>query len=155
MLDKVIGHHSLKFGVDIRSYKESNVSPGAADGAFAFNTGSGDFVTASNTAASQAWGGAFALFALGLPNSSSSYNVATKFQYDSWYGAYFAQDDWKVTHNFTISAGVRVDHETPDVESNNHLVASFTPGAANVTTPLAESNYSSQYAADQAGFITG
>ncbi len=143
-LNKVWGHHTIKVGADIRTYKESTLSPGAANGTFAFNSGSNGFVTSgpagATKGANQLFGGAFALFELGLP-SSGSYNVATKFQYDSWYNAFFAQDDWKIAHNLTVSYGIRLDHETPDVESNNHLVAGFNPTAANASTFAAEAAY--------------
>ena len=152
-LNKVWGHHTIKVGADIRSYKESTLSPGAADGSFVVSAGASSFVTSgpgcttycpTGTApapgANQAFGGAFALFELGLP-TSGSYNIATKFQYDSWYNAFFAQDDWKVAHNFTVSYGVRLVHETPDVESNNHLVAGFNPTVANASTSAAEAAY--------------
>lgn len=143
-LNKVWGHHTFKVGADIRSYKESMLSPGAADGTYAFKAGANSFVTSgpagATKGANQLFGAAFALFELGLP-SSGSYNVATKFQYNSWYNGFFAQDDWKVAHNLTVSYGLRLVHETPDVESNNHLVAGFNPTAANASTAAAEAAY--------------
>jgi hypothetical protein len=146
-LSKVWGHHTIKVGVDVRSYKESTLSPGAADGTFAFNAGSNSFVTSgpgcltcTTPGANQLFGGSFALFDLGLP-TSGSYNVATKFQYDSWYVAGFAQDDWKILPNLTLSLGLRMDHETPDVESNNHLVSGFDASASNAATAAEEASY--------------
>ncbi len=149
VVTKVAGNHIFKAGVDIRSYKESTVNPGAADGAFSFNAGAESFVTSgpgcetcttTTPGENQLFGGAFALFELGLP-SSGAYNVATRFQYDSWYNAFFAQDDWKVKHNLTFSYGIRIDHETPDVESNNKLVSGFNPSAPNASTAASEANY--------------
>jgi hypothetical protein len=154
-LNKTWGRHTLKFGIDFRSNKDSALSPGAADGEFTFNSANGDFVTESpnysklNT--KQAFGGSFALLDLGLPGCSSSdgcYNISQKYQYDNWYNAYFAQDDWKAMHNLTLSIGVRIEHETPLVESNNKMVQNWYPGLTNATTSTGESNYSSQYAAD-------
>jgi hypothetical protein len=146
-LTKVWGHHTIKVGADIRANKESTLSPGAADGDFNFDAGANSFVTSgpggATSGANQNFGGAFALFELGLPGSNSSYNVATKFQYDNWYSAAFAQDDWKILPNFTLSLGLRLDHETPDVESNNHLVSGFNPSAANAGTAAAEAAYAS------------
>ena len=143
-LNKIVGHHNIKVGADIRAYKDSFLSPGAADGTFKFSAGSNGFVTSgpagATSGANQLFGAAFALFDLGLPNSGS-FNVATKFQYSSWYNAFFAQDDWKMTHNFTVSYGLRVDHETPSVESANHQVVGFNPTAANAATAAAIANY--------------
>ncbi len=156
-LNKTWGRHSLKFGTDIRSNKDSALSPGAADGEFQFSSSNGDFVTESPNYAKlntkQAFGGALALFELGLPSCSSTagcYAINPKYQYDNWYSAFFAQDDWKVMHNLTLSVGLRVEHETPLVESNNKMVQNWYPNMTNATTSAGESNYSSQYAADVA-----
>jgi hypothetical protein len=144
-LNKVWGHHTIKVGADIRANKWSTLSPGAANGNYAFNAGANSFVSSgpggATSGANQLFGSSFALFELGLPASSSTFNVATKFQYDNWYNAFFAQDDWKATHNLTISLGVRLDHETPDVESNNNLVSGFNPSAPNAGTAAAIAAY--------------
>ena len=139
-LDKTIGRHSLQFGTDFRLNKKSYVSPGSADGSFTFKSSSGDFVTAGSGAQSQPFGGAFALFDLGLP-TSGSYDVNTRFQYDNWYFAFFAQDDWKAMPNLTISAGIRLEHETPLVESNNQMVAGWNPATTNAVTAPALAAY--------------
>ena len=156
-LNKTWGKHSLKFGADIRSNKNSALSPGAADGEFQFNAANGDFVTQSPNYAKlntkQPFGGALALFELGLPSCSSSdgcYAINQKYQYDNWYSAFFAQDDWKVLHNLTISVGLRVEHETPLVESNNKMVQNWYPNLTNATTSPGGANYSSEYSADVA-----
>jgi len=144
-LNKTWGHHTIKVGADIRSNKESTLNPSYADGTYAFKAGANDFVTSgpANTTvkgANQNFGGAFALFELGLP-TTGSYVIATKFQYDNWYSAFFAQDDWKILPNFTLSMGIRLDHETPVVESNNNLVAGWNPSLPNGATAAAEAAY--------------
>lgn len=144
-LNKTWGHHNIKVGADLRSYKDSTLNPSYANGTYAFKAGANDFVTSGpgNTTvkgANQNFGGSFALFELGLP-TSGSYVISTKFQYDSWYFAGFAQDDWKLTHNFTVSLGLRIDHETPVVESNNQLIAGWNPTAPNGATAAAIANY--------------
>jgi hypothetical protein len=145
-LNKTWGHHTIKIGPDIRLNKDSSLSPGAANGEYAFNSSAGDFVTSGTTGNAQAFGGALALFELGLPSTSSSstcscYAVNTKFQYDNWYIGAFAQDDWKISPNLTISMGLRIEHETPLVESNNRMVVGFNPTATNVATNAATAAY--------------
>ncbi|MFZ1940710.1 MAG: carboxypeptidase-like regulatory domain-containing protein [Terracidiphilus sp.] len=149
------GAHSFKFGIDFRSNKDSAVSPGAADGAFYYKASNGDFMTESpNYAAdntNQPFGGALAMFVLGLagnPSSGGAYNIAQRYQYDNWYRAFFAQDDWKATHNLTFSIGLRVESETPLVESNNKMVQNWYPTTTNGATSASAANYSNQYAAD-------
>ncbi len=39
------------------------------------------------------------------------------YQFNNWYQAYFIQDDWKVAPSLTVSIGLRMEHETPEVES--------------------------------------
>ena len=132
-LNKTWGHHTIKIGPDIRSNKDSALSPGAANGSYSYKSATGDFVTAGSSGSPQAFGGALALFELGLP-SSGSYAINTKFQYDNWYIGAFAQDDWKVMPNLTISMGIRLEHETPLVESNNRMAVGFNPTATNIAT---------------------
>ena len=139
-LNKTWGKHNFKIGPDIRSNKDTKLNPGAADGSFSFSSGSGDFVTAGTGAARQAFGGAFALFALGLP-TGGSYQVSTRFQYDNWYSGFFLQDDWKALHNLTISMGLRLEHETPVVEGHNNMVVGWNPGTVNAVTAPAAAAY--------------
>jgi hypothetical protein len=139
-LNKTWGHHTIKIGPDIRPNKDSVLSPSAANGGFAFKSATGDVVTSGSTGAAQAFGGALAMFELGLPTSGSE-SIATPFQYDNWYIGAFVQDDWKVLPNFTISMGLRLEHETPVVESNNRMIAGFNPSATNAVTAPAEAAY--------------
>ena len=150
-LNKTWGHHNIKIGPDFRVNKDSTLSPSAANGSYTFKSSTGDFVTAGSTGAPQAFGGALAMFELGLP-SSGSYNISTPLQYDNWYFGGFAQDDWKALPNLTISMGIRLEHETPVVESNNRLVAGFDPGATNALTNKAAAAYA---AAPNANLPTG
>lgn len=140
ILTKTIGRHTIKIGPDIRSNKNSSYGPGAANGAFSFKSGTGDDVTSGSTGAGQAFGGALALFELGLPTSGSQ-AIASRFQYNNWYSAAFIQDDWKVLPNFTISMGARFEHETPVVESGNRQIAGFNPTATNAVTAAAITAY--------------
>lgn len=135
--NKVIGRHSLKFGPDIRANKDSTLSPGAANGGFSFSNGSGSIISNGTSAPAAKFGGAFALLDLGLPTGGSE-AIATRFQYNNWYFAGFAEDDWRALHNLTISMGIRLEHETPITESNNRMLVGFNPTAANgVSGPAA------------------
>ncbi len=77
---------------------------------------------------------------LGIPNGGS-YNIAAPFQYNSWLDAFFLQDDWKARPNLTISSGIRFEHETPVVESQNRMVNGFNPTVVNEATGPAVTNY--------------
>ncbi|MDE3063360.1 MAG: TonB-dependent receptor [Acidobacteriota bacterium] len=139
-LNKTWGRHSFKFGPDFRSNKDSAVSPGNANGNFTFKSSTGDFVTSGSSGQPQGFGGSLALFELGLA-TSGSFDVNTRFQYNNWYMGYFAQDDWKVMPNLTLSIGLRLEHETPLVESNNQLVVGWNPATVNAVTAAAATAY--------------
>ena len=156
MLTKVYGHHTFKAGVDVRQQKESTLTPGSADGTFTFGLGSGGSTSSGSTSNPIAknntslpaalFGGAFALFDMGIPTSGSE-GIAIPYQFNNWYQAYFFQDDWKAAPNLTISAGIRFEHETPVVESGNRMVIGWNPSATNAITSAAASAYATDYAA--------
>ena len=142
-LNKTWGHHTIKIGPDIRQNKNSTVSPNNANGLFDFSATAGDFLTKGNSSSAgpvQAFGNSFATFLLGLP-VSGSYDLNTKFQYNNWYTGGFIQDDWKALHNLTISLGLRLEHETPIVESLNHMTAGWDPTITNAITAGAKAAY--------------
>ena len=138
--NKTIGHHTIKIGPDIRSNKDSTFSGSGANGSFTFKSATGDAVTSGSSGAAQAFGSTLALFELGLPTSGSQ-NINSRFQYNNWYFAGFAQDDWKILPNLTISIGLRLIHETPVVESQNRTIVGFNPAATNAATVQAQKNY--------------
>lgn len=151
VLNKTIGRHSLKVGIDARTWKKSGFSPTAASGNFAYAASTTGFFAESPNYGldeiKQPFGSSFAMLEAGLP-SSGSYQITQKFQYDNWYEAYFLQDDWKATKELTFSLGLRLDHETAVVESNNRMLQNFYPNMPNTSSSAASSAYAGQYAAD-------
>lgn len=139
-LTKIWGSHSFKIGTDIRAYKYSSLSPGAADGTFAFSSASGGPVAQGTGYAAPTFGGAFAMFDIGLPTSGSE-AVVPPFQFNSFLDGFFVQDDWKARSNVTVSIGIRFEHETPVVESQNRMVNGFLPNAVNEATASSEAAY--------------
>ncbi len=152
-INKTWGRHSIKAGTEVRVWKKSGFSPMQANGQYAFSASKTGFLAQSpNYAADeiqQPFGSSFALLELGLP-SSGTYQITQRFQYDNWYTAYFLQDDWKATSNLTFSLGLRLDHETAVVESNNRMIQNWYADQPNSTTSAATSSYASQYAANVA-----
>jgi hypothetical protein len=148
MLTKIYGRHTIKVGADVRQQKESTVSPGSSNGTFTFGSGSTSNPIALNNKVgpSALFGGAFALFDMGIPTSGSE-GIAIPYQYNNWYQAYFAQDDWKASPNLTLSVGLRVEHETPVVESGNRMVIGWNPSATNTITSAAAAAYATNYSA--------
>jgi hypothetical protein len=150
MFTKVRGRHTYKAGVDIRSQKQSNLSPGNANGAFSFtsNTGTNNpiAVNDNSNANTALFGGAYALFDMGITGGTE--NIAPAYQFNNWYQAYFIQDDWKAAPNLTFSVGLRMEHETPVVESGNRMVVGWNPTASNAMTSAAVAAYGPALTAD-------
>jgi hypothetical protein len=138
--NKTIGHHNIKIGPDIRANKNSTQSGSGVNGAYTFQSANGGPITKTSSANGPGFGGSLALFELGLPTSGSQ-SINPRFQYNNWYTAGFAQDDWKVSHNFTISMGFRLESETSIVESQNRAVVGFDPTAVNAASVQAQKNY--------------
>ena len=97
------GRHSLKFGTEIRREQFTLFQPEASRG----NLGFGSEFT-DNPAAPSSGGAAFASFMLGIPDSgvlTSLHNVDYRRQIYAGY----AQDDFRVTHHFTLNLGLRYE----------------------------------------------
>lgn len=125
ILNKIVGKHALKFGSELRIYREDDV--------FNSNDQTGQFIF-DNTYTRQASNGAtnsdvnglqgYAAFLLGLPTTMQIVRRADYSEYSKTYG-FFVQDDWKLNSRMTINLGLRYELETPLVERNNKSVSGF------------------------------
>ncbi|HEY0461526.1 MAG TPA: TonB-dependent receptor [Pyrinomonadaceae bacterium] len=125
-LNKIISTHALKFGSELRIYRE--------DDSFASNDQTGQFgfdnsYTRQNSDAGTDFNGlqAFASFLLGLPSTQAIVRRADYSEYSKNLGI-FAQDDWKVNKRLTLNMGLRYEIETPLVERQNKSVSGFDLG---------------------------
>ena len=127
-VNKSMGAHSIRTGMEFRQYRETN-------SLFANNqTGQFDFDATwtrgpidNSTAAPNSLGQSFAAFLLGLPTGGL---VARAGGYDeksqNW-GVY-VQDDWRLSDRLTLNLGLRYEYETPMTELENRSVRGFDPG---------------------------
>ncbi|PWU04336.1 MAG: TonB-dependent receptor [Terriglobia bacterium] len=139
---KIKGSHSLKFGGDIRQYRLNTFSAKNSTGQFSFNGNS--WVRASSSASSTvAFAQDMASFVMGLPYtaSSSTYDVNTFASWYSYYAAVFVQDDWRVTRNLTVNAGLRFDHDGPYNEKYGRTVNGFDTTTPNPLSAAAQAAY--------------
>lgn len=126
-LNKSLGAHSLKAGVEFRSYRETD--------SFAINDVTGRFNFDStwtrgpldNSPTSPgSLGQSFAAFLLGLPAATNSLvsRLADYAEQSTTWG-YFVQDDWKINSRLTVNLGLRYELETPLTERYNRSVSGF------------------------------
>ncbi|HWR49528.1 MAG TPA: carboxypeptidase regulatory-like domain-containing protein [Bryobacteraceae bacterium] len=141
-LSMVRGAHSMKVGADIRRQRVSQVTFGNSAGAFTFGTNwtRGPLDNASGAPLGQG----LASFLLGLP-TSGSYDINTAITYQTYYKAFFFQDDWRVTPRLTLNLGLRYEKESPTSERWNRVLTGFDFTTANAVTAAAQVAYSQAY----------
>ena len=102
---KVIGAHTVKFGVDLH-YDQINIA------ANAFNNGQSQFVGSET-------GVDFADFLIGAP-SVFAQGVQFPIYNRGRYVGLYAQDSWRARPDLTLNYGLRWDYTTPWWEKYNH-----------------------------------
>jgi len=119
---KIRGKHSLKFGADLRQYRESQLNAGYSNGTFVFGTNwtNGPLDNASAAPIGQD----FAAFLLGMP-TSGQYDLNAFRQNKNNYYSFFLQDDFRVRPNLTLNLGLRLEGETPTTERYNRALNGF------------------------------
>jgi len=119
----VKGHHSMKYGLDIRHIEAlTPLSFFGADnyGTFAFNTGH-NFTGLGVTPGQE-----FADFLIGTPQGTA-YDVVTADNDGlSIYYNFYAQDDWKITPRLTLTYGVRYEYH-PGYHDPSGNIGNFDP----------------------------
>lgn len=132
--------HNVTVGFDFMRREFNYLSQANPRGTFSF-TGAATAGTAKGS------GSDIADFLLGIPDASTiSFGNADKYLRQSVFDAY-AADDWRVSPQLTINAGVRWEHEAPVTELKNRLVnLDVAQGFSAVTTVLAS---------DPKGSLTG
>jgi len=127
------GAHNFTFGTDLRRQEFNYLSQQNARGMFTFTGG--------------ATGSDFADFLLGIPDTSSiAFGNADKYFRESVYDA-FLNDDWRISPELTLNAGVRWEYGAPITELYGRLVnLDIAPGFAAVAPVVAD---------DPSGTLTG
>ncbi|MBK7928449.1 MAG: TonB-dependent receptor [Bryobacterales bacterium] len=135
---KILGQHTLKFGTDLRTQRESSNSFGNSSGLYQFNQSwTRGPLDNSPTAP---LGQDIAAFMLGMPTGGSFDVNATRTQ-SAKYVAFFLQDDWRVKTNLSLNLGLRYEKETGNIERWNRAVRGFDNGASLNLTSAARAAY--------------
>jgi hypothetical protein len=129
-----MGRHSIKFGGEYRHTNQFRNASRFRRGQFAFN---GAFTSQQpNVATSRAnSGNGFADMLLGWA-SGGSYGTNQGEDIDNKYWGIYIQDDWKVTRNLTINAGLRYEifYKATFVNPDKQGVARYLLEGVNVPT---------------------
>lgn len=123
-LNHTIGTHSLKGGVEFRSYRENSFATG--------NNQTGQFIfdatytrgPLDNATVPTQLGFSFAAFLLGIP-SSGSINQPASYAEQSTTTGIFVHDDWRVNSRLTLNMGLRWEGEGALTERYNRSVRGF------------------------------
>jgi hypothetical protein len=123
-ISKVTGHHSLKFGGDVRRQR--------FDQTLYFDV-NGEFFIDETSTNSTLGDTAFSDYMLGLPGSYGQGSANTENVRST--GLYlFAQDSWKIKPNLTLNYGLRWELNTPIADISKH-VQTFRPGQVSTVYP--------------------
>lgn len=118
---KILGNHSLKFGVDLQSIRISALAPPSSRGSYSY-TG----IFTGNKGASFTGYGVADFLADQMFSGSITDEITTDFA--RWYRAAYAQDDWRVSKRLTLNLGLRYEYFQPQKEmaglQSNLLVTS-------------------------------
>ncbi len=149
-LTKVWGRHTIEIGPDIRVNKYAGISPGDATGSYSFNgtSGANSWVSATSSGNGPTFGSGLAELLLGLPDGAATneYDINAPTVNQNWYFGGYAQDNWHIKQNLTLTLGLRAEHETPPAEARNRQIIGFNSTATNEVTNPAEAAYATVYA---------
>ncbi|BDC52248.1 hypothetical protein F183_A45630 [Bryobacterales bacterium F-183] len=155
--------HTIKYGYEGRMLR-INVWEARAAGTFGFTA----LMTQgpNPNAASSTAGYGFASLLLGTGTSGNFYQNWKNVASQSFYQAFYIQDDYRITRKLTLNLGLRYDFDTPRTERYNRMswfdpslrspLASTVPGYSNLTGALrfvgVDGNSRSQYEGDYNNF---
>ncbi|MBV9771867.1 MAG: carboxypeptidase regulatory-like domain-containing protein [Bryobacterales bacterium] len=109
------GNHTLKFGVDFRTVSYTTVNNFGLADEFGYLNFLGSFS-----------GNAFADLLLGVPSLNIVFDIGPHIDEISHHFATYAQDEWRVTKNLTLSFGLRWELQPPFTEAHGNI-ANFDP----------------------------
>jgi len=121
---KILGNHSLKFGVSVQNIRYSVYQPTVGNGDYNF---SGGLTSQPGSIFNSGYG--LADF-LSNQMDTTALSQPSQSELGRWYEAAYLQDNWKATQHLTLNFGLRYDYFTAPIEVNDHQ-AEFVPLSGN------------------------
>ena len=139
VLNRTQGKHSLKFGGEMRIYREDdNFKSNNQTGQFSFDNTYTRIASASSPDFQGLQG--FASFLLGYPTTQAIVRAADYSEYSKTWG-FFVHDDFRVSRKLTVGLGLRWEFETPLTERQNKSVSGFDLAYTQPIEAAAQANY--------------
>ena len=137
------GRHSVKFGGYFMHYNLQPVNPNGARGIFSFTP------RWTSSAPGLADGNAFADFLLGDPTTAQVGLGRAAMNASTDWAHFYIQDNWQITPNLKIDAGIRYEYNRNMTDANNEIAAIDTsvPGGRFVVASDGSGNISPAAAA--------
>ena len=126
-VNKIVGSHAFRTGVEFRAYRENNRNFSPEESArLNFDGGWVRGPLDNSTAAPNSLGQSVATLLLGLPSHTNSYitRAASYSEQSTSWGLYF-HDDWKATNRLTVNLGLRYEYEGALTERFDRTVRGF------------------------------
>jgi len=132
-LTKVWGLHTFKFGYQGIRQRENDIAASQPSGTYTFSSNTtGGYNSGSvlpNT------GNSLASFELGAVSSASFTTLLANY-IPHWYlNQFYAQDDWRIRRDLTLSIGIRYSLETP-AQTQHDQKSQFSPTTADPLTGM-------------------
>lgn len=142
-VNKAMGAHSFKTGLEFRSYRENDFFRGNDQtGRFNFDATWTRGPLDNSTTAPGSLGQSFAAFLLGIPTSSNSLiNQPASYAEQSLTWGIFVHDDWRVNNKLTLNLGLRYEWENPLTERFDRTVTGFDYSYTQPMEAAAKTNY--------------
>jgi hypothetical protein len=114
---KVIGHHEIKVGGEVRLHRINFTQWGIPNGRWEYNAST----TAQDQNNSGSGGDSYASYITGLAGGWDAYQDPAQPATQNWQYGGFVQDNWRATPKLTFNLGFRYDLDMPRTERHDRM----------------------------------
>lgn len=130
-LTKVWGLHTFKFGYQGIRQRENDIAAAQPSGAFTFSSNTTGGYNGGSVLPNT--GNSLAAFELGAVSSATFTTLLANYLPHWYLNQFYAQDDWRIRRDLTLSIGIRYSLETPD-QTQHDQKSQFSPTTVDALT---------------------